>query len=264
MRILVRTSKWAIWARRLGSFALPVAILPVLMHRERLLETPTFHFIETIALGVAAFAFLLSLGAFIRLWVTGDQGWGKAGLGLVFSLVVLAPVAVALLVSMRYPQITDITTDPSEPPVLISGLPGTPQTPDVVARIRAAFPNVQTRTYPLDPTQVYALAGALAQAQGWDIRLRRAPQDSQDEGRINAVAGTLLGWRDEVSIRIRGEAGGSRVDMRSAGLGGVPDLGANGQRIEEFLVALDNEVTVLLRDTPAAAAPIEPEPEPEG
>jgi hypothetical protein len=35
MRILIRTSKWAIWARRFGSLALPLAAIPVLMHRER-------------------------------------------------------------------------------------------------------------------------------------------------------------------------------------------------------------------------------------
>jgi hypothetical protein len=239
----------------LGSFALPVAILPILMHRERLIETPTFHVIEAIALGVAALALLLSLGAFVRLWVTGDQGWGKAGLGLVFSLAVLAPVVIGIVVSWRYPEVTDVTTDPSEPPVLISGLLAPPQTPDLVARIRTAFPNVQTRTYPLDPAQLYAMAGALAQSQGWDIRLRREPQSATDEGQINAVATTLLGWRDEVSIRIRGEADGSRVDMRSAGLSGVPDLGANGRRVEEYLVALDKLVSDLLRDTPAAAAP---------
>lgn len=261
MRILIRTSNWAIWGRRLGSFALPVAILPIVMHRERMIETPTFHLIEIVALSVAALALLLSLGAFIRLWVTGDQGWGKAGLGVVFSLAVLAPVAIALLLSLRYPQITDITTDPSDPPVLISGLPAPPNTPDVVARIRTAFPNVQTRTYPLAPAQVYAMAGVLAQARDWDIRLRREPQTATDEGQINAIATTLLGWRDEVSIRIRGEEGGSRIDVRSAALSGVPDLGDNGTRIEEFLVALDGLVSDFLRDTPAAAAPAA---EPEG
>lgn len=260
MRILIRTSKWAIWSRRVGSFALPVAILPIFMHRERLIETPTFHLIEGIAIAVAALALVLALGAFLRLWITGDQGWGKAGLGLVFSLAVLAPVAFGLLVSLRYPGITDITTDPSEPPILIAGIEPPPQTPDLVARVRVAFPNAQTRTYPLDPMQLYAVAGALAQTQGWDIQLRRAPQSALDEGQINAVAMTLLGWRDEVSIRIRGEAEGSRVDVRSAGLSGIPDLGANGQRVEGFLIALDNEVTALLRDTPAATTPLEGDP----
>ena len=255
MRILVRTSKWAIWSRRIGSFALPVAIIPVLLHRERMIETPVFHFIEVTAIAIAAFAFLLALGAFIRLWITGDHGWGKATLGLIFSLIVLVPVMFGVLESLRYPTTTDVTTDPSDPPLLVSGATPPQQTPDVVAQIRTAFPNVLSRTYPLSPDQVYALADALAQSRGWDIRLRRRPQTAIDEGQLNGIAMTILGWRDEISIRIRGDAQGSRVDMRSTGLSGIADLGANGQRVEEFLLALDREVTVLMRDTPADSVP---------
>ena len=32
MRILIRTSRWAIWARRLGSVAVPLLVIPVLLH----------------------------------------------------------------------------------------------------------------------------------------------------------------------------------------------------------------------------------------
>ena len=39
MRILVRTSRWAIWARRLGNFALPLAVIPILMHRAEAINT---------------------------------------------------------------------------------------------------------------------------------------------------------------------------------------------------------------------------------
>lgn len=260
MRILVRTSKWAIWARRLGSFALPIAILPVFMHRERMIETPTFHLIELIAIAISGVALFLALGAFVRLWITGDQGWGRAALGMIFALALLLPVGFGTLASFRYPRVTDITTDPSDPPVLISGQAPAAQTPDVVAQVRLAFPNALSRTYALDPGQIYVLAAALAQARGWDIRLRRAPQTPLDEGQISAIATTLLGWRDEVSIRIRGEGGGSRVDMRSTALTDIPDLGGNGTRVEEFLVALDYEVTILMRDTPAAAGPVEESP----
>lgn len=257
MRILIRTSKWAIWARRTGSLALPVAILPVFMHRERMITTPTFHLVEVVAIGIATLALLLALGAFVRLWVSGDQGWGKATIGLMFSLAVLLPVGLGAFLASRYPPVTDISTDTLDPPVLTSGLATLPSTPDIVAQVRLAYPNAQGRAYAIDVAQVYAIASALVAARGWDLRLKRAPQTPLDEARINAVVTTLLGWRDEVSIRIRGVAGGARVDMRSAALSGIPDIGANGLRIEEFLLALDNEITVLMRDTPAESAPVE-------
>jgi hypothetical protein len=47
--------------------------------------------------------------------------------------------------------------------------------------------------------------------------------------------------------------------MRSASLHSGPDFGENGRRIEEFLVALDDRVTLMLRDAPLT--PAEPEPE---
>jgi hypothetical protein len=179
-------------------------------------------------------------------------------MGLVLSLALLLPIVLGAIVALRYPRVTDVTTDPSDPPLLISGLTPQLQTPDVVAEVRTAFPNALSRTYPLQPAQIYQIVGALMQARGWDVRLRRAPQTALDEGQLNAIATTLLGWRDEVSIRIRGTAdGGSEVDMRSTALTDIPDLGANGMRVEEFLLALDNEVTVLMRDTPAAAEPAE-------
>jgi hypothetical protein len=43
--------------------------------------------------------------------------------------------------------------------------------------------------------------------------------------------------------------------MRSASLTSFPDFGQNGQRIEAFLLDLDNQVTLMLRNaTPAPAA----------
>ena len=50
MRILIRTSKWAIWARRFGSFAVPLTVIPVFMHREQMIASSDFVIIEAIPL----------------------------------------------------------------------------------------------------------------------------------------------------------------------------------------------------------------------
>ena len=73
---------------------------------------------------------------------------------------------------------------------------------------------------------------------------------------------TLAGWREEVVLRVTGTMDTSMVDMRSASLNALHDFGSNGLRIEEFLGALDDAVTTLLRDNPGANQPIEPEVEP--
>ena len=254
MRILIRTSKWAIWARRFGSLALPLAVIPVFMHRERMITSSEFHLIEAIAMGVAGLALFLALGAFARLWVTGDQGWGKATMGLFFSLICLGPLALILVLAIRYPAVTDVTTDFTRPPGLVSQVATRPWTAQARQAVEAAFPNARTRTYPIEAPQIYALAVQLVETKGWEPRARREPQNPLAEGQINAVATTLLGWRDEVAIRVTGNTQGAVVAMRSTALHGIHDLGENGRRIEDFLAALDNQITLLMRDAPIAPA----------
>lgn len=255
MRILIRTSKWAIWARRFGSLALPLAVVPVFMHRERFITSADFHLVELVAMGVAALALVLAVGAFARLWVTGDEGWGKAAMGLLLSLVCLVPLGIVLALAASYPPVTDVTTDFERPPGLVSQVETRPWTAEERAALEAAFPNARTRTYPVEAPQIYAVAAQLAEEKGWELRARREPQSALAEGQINAIATTLLGWRDEVAIRVSGTPEGSAVAMRATALHGLHDLGENGRHIEDFLAALDDRITRLLRDVPVAPAP---------
>src|SRR5690606_30448904 len=150
-----------------------------------------------------------------------------------------------------------VYTDLANPPLLVSDVPQVQMTTDLARSIAATFPNVASRTYPLGPAQVFDLALTLAGARGWEIEARQAPQGALGQGQINAIVLTLLGWRDEVSIRITGLPEGSTVAMRSTSLAGIHDLGENGRRIEEFLLALDSEVTIIMREialNPPAAA----------
>lgn len=262
LRILIRTSKWAIWARRLGSLAVPLIILPVLMHRERLLDAPTFMVVAVFAGIVSLLAVLVSLVALVRLWNTGDQGWTASFAGLFLGLVCLVPFAWYGQLALRYPPVTDIATAPR------SGLPLVfePDTAHMLpprlpspAEQQAFFPNATTRSYPLDPVQLFALVERLVRAEGWAIRQRREPDG--EPGRINARITTLPGWQEEVVLRVAPNGQGGVVDMRSASIGAPLDFGSNGNRISAFLVALDNEVTAFLRDNPNINEPAVPEAE---
>lgn len=253
MRILIRTSKWAIWSRRFGSFALPLAIIPVLLHREHLISSDNFAVIEIVAMGIATLALLLAVGAFVRLWITGDQGWWKATMGLIFGLICLAPAVWLAALALRYPMVTDVTTDFSNPPQLVSFVPAHFIGPEERQAIETAFPNARSRTYPIDATQMFDVVSTLVDGYGWEPRARRAPQTSLDDGQINVVATTLLGWRDEVAIRISGTGDGSTVAMRSTSLVGIHDFGENGKRVEAFMLALDAQITNMMRNAPVAA-----------
>ncbi len=259
MRILIRTSKWAVLARRLGGLAVPLTIVPVLLHRERFLDSGVFLVVALFAGAVAALAVLAACIGLVRLWHTGDQGWSKALSGLFLGLICLAPFAYYGAQALRYPIVTDIATAPrSELPLIFE-----PDMADMPApRLLTAeeqqrfFPNAITRTYPLDPLQLFAIVEHLVQVQGWDIRQRREPGIAGAPGQLNARILTLVGWREEAVLVITAAGRGAAVDMRSASIGALHDLGSNGQRISDFLVALDSEVTAFLRDNPNINQPV--------
>lgn len=254
MRILIRTSKWAIWARRFGALALPLAFLPILLHREKFVTSDQFAVIEVIAMGLATLAVLTGLMAFGRLWITGDQGWWKAALGLVFGAICLAPAAWFGYLALTQPASPDISTDFTTPPELLSFVRGRFIGPAERAQLEADFPNARTRNYPIAGDQMYALVEQLVDDNGWEFRSRRVPVTGLDTGQINAIVTTLLGFRQEVALRVSGSTSGSTVVMRSASLTPYPDFGENGARIEAFMTALDTQVTNLLRSAPATPA----------
>ncbi len=61
---------------------------------------------------------------------------------------------------------------------------------------------------------------------------------------------------------LTGTAQGSIIDMRSVPLSGFHDFGENGRRIEEFLLALDEKITLTLRDAPQTPATLDVETPP--
>lgn len=258
LRIIIRTSKWAIWSRRLASFSLPLVVIPVLLHRERLIDADTFHLVAAIACAVALMALVAALVALVRLWYSGDQGWGRAVSALVVSLICLAPFGWAGWMATRYPPVTDVATfERAALPLVLDAATSAmrPPVPLPISEVETYFPNARTREYPLNALQAFELATRLVEAEGWQVRTRRQPIGPLAEGRINARAVRLMGWRDEIVLRIAGGLEGAVIDMRSVSLDAIHDLGANGLRIEAFLTALDTEVTTLMRDNPGLFEP---------
>jgi uncharacterized protein (DUF1499 family) len=221
-------------------------------------------------LSVAAVALLLAAGPGTRagLWTfrTGFQmlryaAWGGMG-GAALALVALVAggrrrlAALALLLGLAAflppwmmqrgarskPPIHDITTDTDDPPPFVAVAPlrrdaSNPVAyggPEIAAQQRKAYPDVKPAVLPLPPARAFERALDAAKAQGWEI-VASVPAD----GRIEATDTTRwFGFKDDVVIRVRPEAEGSRVDVRSVSRVGRGDVGTNAQRIRNFLQAL--------------------------
>jgi hypothetical protein len=252
LRIPIRTSRWALWSSRIGRLAVPVLVVAIFLHRAGAITSADFIVAAGGGVLIGLAALLVGLVAFVRIWATGDRGWWPAFNGVAIGLICLAPLVFAAMMGLRYPFVHDVTTDYDDPPPILGqvhfGLGAGYHDPALRQRVADAFPNAVTRDYPLPTTETFPVVADLVAARGWQIIEERATTDDPNIGWINARAMTWLGWRDEVAIRVETAPGGSRVDIRSVSYEGAHDLGANGMRIEEFLLALDDAVTARTQE----------------
>lgn len=168
----------------------------------------------------------------------------RGGAVVLLAALVIGGATAAVPYSMvqqarSVPRIHDITTDTAEPPEFVAIAPLRADAPNPVAypgeetaqQQREAYPDVETLSVDAWPAIAFEHALAEAEAQGWEI-----VDSSESEGRIEATATTFwFGFKDDVVIRIRGNDGGSVVDVRSKSRVGLSDVGANAARIREFL-----------------------------
>jgi uncharacterized protein (DUF1499 family) len=231
----------ALWSRRLGLFAIPVAGLAVLAQRSGKID-----FVSAVAaigsgVALAVLAILLGIAAFAIIWVRGNRGAGAAAIGVLAGILVLAPPGYFLARGWQLPALTDIATDPANPPPFVfvgaERKPG--ENPLVYPADQAvtqltAYPDIQPLRVSQPPDEVHALALQLAEQRGWRIL-----DQGYTQRRIEAVAtGMILKMSDDIVITVNPDGTGARVDMRSASRRGDRDLGGNAQRIRAFLAEL--------------------------
>jgi uncharacterized protein (DUF1499 family) len=242
-------SRLAAWSGRLALFGLAVAALSILIVRSGLLEIVPALATFGAALVLAAVAILFSFASFIVIWRQGLSGLGSAILGLMLGLMLLAYPGYLAYRASKLPAISDITTDPSNPPRF-----------DVLARLRprgssdypgAAVARQQAAAYPdVAPLQLnvpikvaYDTTLALVNKRKWHVVDARPPAAGRRDAVIEAVARTpIMGLRDDVVIRVTVTREGARVDMRSASRYAWHDFGANASRIRSLLEDLDDSV----------------------
>tara|TARA_R110000823_G_scaffold210224_5_gene340484 strand:- start:24630 stop:25361 length:732 start_codon:yes stop_codon:yes gene_type:complete len=139
-----------------------------------------------------------------------------------------------------YPRIHDITTDRQDPPgfVVAPELRGDTANPltlteEEIRLQEAAYPQLDTLRTTLSIDEAYSRALEVAQGLGWEIY-----HQDRAAGVIEAVETTpLMGFKDDIAIRVRGDAAGAYLDLRSVSRVGQGDLGANAKRIQGFIAA---------------------------
>ena len=264
----------AIWSRRLAAFSIPVLLLAIIIVRSGLLEiTPALATFGG-ALVLAFAAIVLAIGAFVVIWKEGRKGLGHAVIAVLVGTAILVYPAYLAVRAARLPFLTDITTDPADPPRFdtIGRLRPRNANPIAYAGLRAAelqraaYPDIEPLQVSASPRRTYEAALAVINKHKWRVVDLRPPEaNGRREGLIEAVARTpIMGFRDDVVVRVRFDRDGSRVDIRSASRYGRTDFGTNAARIRRLLSDIDdsagNEEEASAAKKPAKPAKAEPTP----
>src|SRR5437764_7888910 len=257
-------SSLATWSRNLAVCAVVAVIVSILIVRFGFLEMKPALATFLGALGIAGLSILVGLAAFASIWQNGSRGMSRILLALLIDGIVLAYPAYLGLQYRKLPPIHDITTDPIDPPRF-----------DALARLRAgegansavyaglysaeqqriAYPEIETVELEMPVQRAYEVTLALINKRKWLVIDERAPQPPRRIGRIEAVARTpIMGFREDVSIRVTPDGEGSRVDIRSSSRYFESDLGSNASRVTKLIEDINSAVD----RTPAPKKPIAP------
>ncbi|HXY90132.1 MAG TPA: DUF1499 domain-containing protein [Xanthobacteraceae bacterium] len=240
----VRVSKLATWSRWIAIFSLPVVAIAILLHRLGMVEYSVAYATLVAGFAVALLGLIVAVAAFIVIWNEGLRGLGRAITATAIGLVLVGWPAVELTRGTTLPAIVDITTDFSDPPRFVAVASARPHGanpiayPDgEVARLqRAAYPGVKPFEIEANPDEVFNMLMSIVERRGWRVLDNVSPRGGERDGRIEAVARTLvMGFREDISIRVRTVDKGVRIDMRSASRYGQHDFGSNARRIEGFM-----------------------------
>jgi uncharacterized protein (DUF1499 family) len=257
----------ATWARNLAVFSVIAVAVSIIIVRFGFLEVKPAIATFFGALGLAGLSIVIGFLGFAAIWQNGTRGMGRILMAFVIDAVVLAYPAYLAVQYRRLPHIYDITTDPIDPPRFdaLSRLRiGDGTNTAIYAGLhsaelqRKAYPDIEPVELEIAPERAFDLTLRLANKRKWLVIDERPPQPPRRVGLIEAVARTpIMGFREDVSIRVQPDGEGSRVDIRSSSRYFDSDLGSNAARIAKLIDDLNTaaEADALKPVRKAAPAP---------
>ena len=244
-------SSLATWARNLAVFSVVAVVVSVVIVRFGFLEVKPALATFFGALACAGLSILAGFAAFVAIWQNGSRGMSRILLAFMIDAVVLAYPAYLGLQYRTLPRIHDITTDPIDPPrfeALARLRTGDGANTAVYAGLysaeqqRLAYPDIETVQLEVPAERAYEVMLRLVTRRKWLVVDERPPQPRRD-GRIEAIAQTpIMGFREDVSIRIKPDGEGSRVDIRSSSRYFEADLGSNAARVTKLIEDINSAV----------------------
>lgn len=223
--------------------AATLAALAIICHRLDLIDYRTALLGLLLSATSGLLAIIFGAVGTWRAWQAKEPGLAATLGGSTLALLIVAPLLATALTGIGKPMIHDISTDLQNPPEFIA-VPALRSTSDnsldrsdpenLISLQQEHYADLSTLFIDRPFEQVFEQAVALVKKHGWEIALVSAAN-----GRIEATDSTfIMGFKDDVVIRVQTEGNQTRVDMRSVSRVGKGDLGVNAERIRSFLSAL--------------------------
>jgi len=261
----------ATWSRNLAIFAVVAVLVSLIIVRFGFLEIKPALATFFGALACAGLSILLGLIGGAAIWQSGASGVSRILFAFLIDALLLAYPAYLGLQYRKLPAIHDITTDPIDPPrfeALARLRSGDGANPAVYAGLysaeqqRIAYPDIETVELEVPVQRAYEIALQLVTKRKWLVIDERPPQPPRRIGRIEAVARTpIMGFREDVSIRVTPDDEDSRVDIRSASRYFESDLGSNAARVRKLIDDLNTAADAdALKPAKKPAAPVKAPP----
>jgi len=159
------------------------------------------------------------------------------------ATVLFAVPVITMVLNQAAPPpgdfINDVTTDLNDPPAFRAVIPLREANSNPIEYGGAAVAEVQRQVHPevepiispLSKADAFQRAFESAESLGWEVIA-----GDPGTGIIEAIATTrFFRFKDDVVIRVRETAMGSRIDLRSRSRIGLSDLGKNAARIMQFV-----------------------------
>jgi len=254
-------SRLARWSGRLALFSAALTIAGVVLHRLTSFPTPVAINLFAVSAVGLALAVLLGLLSLFGIWRKGYAGASTALLGIVLPLLLLAWPLAFLPALFKLPRINDITTDWSTAPRFealasqraLGAKPTSHPGEPVTALQQAGYPDLRGITIDRSTEETFELVEEAVRKLRWRVAASEAPTPKVGRpGTIEATDQTLLlGFPDDIVIRVSGTNQRSRIDVRSASRYGQFDFGQNATRIRRFYGEVQAQIDATLPTTVA-------------
>lgn len=239
-------SALSLWAIRSAVFAAALLGSAIALHRLFGLSTAVALNLFAVSFALCALAVVLALLAFFTIWWSGARGAGRAGAAVLIAGGILAWPLAYVPLALASPPLNDITTDFETPPAFNAiaklrpaGAHDTSYDRDRNRPLQQAqYPDIRPIVINRSAPEAFDITLQAIRRQRFEIVAESEP-DNTGVATIEATGRTIvIGFRDDISVRIIGRGGQSRIDVRSASRWGEHDFGANAARVRAVIRAI--------------------------